>query len=244
MPPKPSASGSSSPRGVSGARSRPAASGHQGAQRDAGRRWPHRADGLRHRPGLEDDDVRSRRNATLSRTRRVLRQGRPFGAISTASACCSITSWPARILCRHGPCARFGVRTSAASGPRCQTARPDVPPEAGPRHRARDRPRPERRYGSAAALGADLAAFGRARDCVGARGSMAAALHLVVMDWERLVVRRILKDARRAAGQPSPVNLRRDRRRQSCRAADHCRAALEEPQRRTRQRVFRRRSDG
>ena len=112
------ASVSSSVARFGGAWRRPAASGYQGAQRDASRRRPHRADGLRHWQRAHDDASSDLAGTPLYLAPEVLQgQSAPFGAISTVSASCSITSSRARIQCTHAPCARFAVRTSAASGP-------------------------------------------------------------------------------------------------------------------------------
>ena len=120
---------------------RPAASRHQGAERDARRRRSHRADGLRHRQGA---GRRARRRIWPAR-RSIWRPRSWPGrrprcrATSTASACCSITSSPAsypvrgRTIRDVREAHERGERTALRSrrGPMCAEARA--------RHRARAR---------------------------------------------------------------------------------------------------------
>jgi hypothetical protein len=124
---------------------------------------------------------------SISHPRYCRGKGPPFGAISTASASCSITSSQACIRCRHGPCARFAERTSTARRTAVQTARPDVPPKlARVIERAIDH-RAEHRYQSAEALAADLAALQprpRFVRLAYAAGVVAVFILVVGVGWE------------------------------------------------------------
>ena len=124
-----------------------------------------------------------------------------------------------------------------------QTARRDVPPKlARVIERAID-PRPERRYQSADALAADLAALQPRPRLVrlAYAAGVAAASILVVRSglgsgWPS---GGILEDAQRTARGFRRIEPCRRRERQSRRATHHCRAALAEPQCRARQRLLR-----
>ena len=130
-------------RGIGGARCRPAASGYQGAQRDASRRRAHRAHGLRHwQRARRRRIVGSGRNATLSRTRgaagatshgseRHLQSRRP--ALSPRHR---LVSGAGTDRARGSPC----PRTRRAD--RCSDRAARCATEARPRHRACDRSSP------------------------------------------------------------------------------------------------------
>ena len=152
----------------------------------------------------------------------------------------------------HGVVSRAGLR-SARSAARPRTSRAQRRPRratrsftsAGSRHRPGHRPDPAGRYESARAVGVDLAAFRtRSRSAPWMRAMAAAAAFLVVL-WAAWEIRGRQKGesepVTRICVESRPVASNQRARGRPRRESGHRRAALQEPQSRGRQGLFRRR---